>query len=127
MTTAAAILFALVALGVVVFQLALALGAPWGEYAMGGRYPGTLPRAMRVSAVGQAALVAALAVYVLSAAGLVLPSMAGSLPWLIWAVVAFSALSLVLNAITPSAGERRIWVPVATEMLLTSLIVAISA
>ena len=127
MTTAAAILFALVALGVVVFQLALALGAPWGEYAMGGRYPGTLPRAMRISAVGQAALVAALAVYVLSAAGLVLPSMAGALPWLIWAVVVFSGLSLVLNAITPSAGERRIWVPVATEMLLTSLIVAISA
>ncbi len=80
---------------------------------------------MRVSAVGQAALLAALAVYVLSAAGLVLPSMAGTLPWLIWAVVAFSALSLVLNAITPSAGERRIWVPVATEMLLTSLIVAL--
>ena len=125
MTTAAAILFALVTLGVVAFQLALALGAPWGEFAMGGRYPGTLPRAMRVSAVGQAALLAALAVYVLSAAGLVLPSMAGTLPWLIWAVVAFSALSLVLNAITPSAGERRIWVPVATEMLLTSLIVAL--
>ena len=127
MTTAAAILFALVALGVVVFQLALALGAPWGEYAMGGRYPGTLPRAMRVSAVGQAALVAALAVYVLSAAGLVLPTMARTLPWLIWVVVAFSALSLVLNVITPSAGERRIWVPVATEMLLTSLIVALGA
>ena len=125
MTSAAAILFALVTLGVVAFQLALALGAPWGEFAMGGRYPGTLPRAMRVSAVGQAALLAALAVYVLSAAGLVLPSMAGTLPWLIWAVVAFSALSLVLNAITPSSGERRIWVPVATEMLLTSLIVAL--
>ena len=124
MATAAAILFALVTLGVVAFQLALALGAPWGEYAMGGRYPGILPRAMRVSAVGQAALLAALAVYVLSAAGLVLPSLARTLPGLIWAVVAFSALSLVLNAMTPSAGERRIWVPVATEMLLTSLIVA---
>lgn len=125
MATAAAILFALVTLGVVAFQLALALGAPWGEYAMGGRYPGILPRAMRVSAVGQAALLAALAVYVLSAAGLVLPSLARTLPGLIWAVVAFSALSLVLNAMTPSAGERRIWVPVATEMLLTSLIVAL--
>ena len=125
MATAAAILFALVTLGVVAFQLALALGAPWGEYAMGGRYPGILPRTMRVSAVGQAALLAALAVYVLSAAGLVLPSLARTLPGLIWAVVAFSALSLVLNAMTPSAGERRIWVPVATEMLLTSLIVAL--
>jgi hypothetical protein len=126
-TTVTAVLFALVTLGVVVFQLALALGAPWGEYAMGGRYPGTMPRAMRVSAVGQAALLAALAVYVLSAAGLVLPSMARTLPGLIWAVVAFSALSLVLNAITPSAGERRIWVPVAIVMIVTSLIVALGA
>jgi hypothetical protein len=125
MTTAAAFLFTLVAVGVVVFQLALALGAPWGEYAMGGRFPGTFPRAMRVSAVGQAALLAALAVYVLSAAGLALPSLARTLPWLIWAVVAFSAVSLLLNAITPSAGERRIWVPVAIVMLVTSLIVAL--
>ena len=76
---------------------------PVGRVRDGGRYPGTLPRAMRVSAVGQAALLAALAVYVLSAAGLVPPSIAGTLPWLIWAVVAFSALSLVLNAITPEA------------------------
>jgi hypothetical protein len=125
MTTAAALLFTLVTVGVVVFQLALALGAPWGEYAMGGRFPGTFPRAMRVSAVGQAVLLAALAVYMLSEAGLVLPSLARTLPWLIWAVVAFSAVSLLLNAITPSAGERRIWVPVAIVMLVTSLIVAL--
>jgi len=127
MTTTAAILYALVTVGVVVFQLALALGAPWGEYAMGGRYPGTYPQQMRVAAVGQAALLAAIAVFVLSAAGLVLPSMARTLPSLIWAVVAFSVLSLVLNAITPSAGERRIWVPVAVVMLVTSLIVALGA
>lgn len=127
MTTAAAIVFALVTAGVVVFQLALAFGAPWGEYAMGGKYPGPYPREMRVAAVGQAALLAATAVFVLSAAGLVLPSMARTLPGLIWAVVAFSVVSLVVNAITPSAGERRIWVPVAVVMLVTSLIVAVGA
>jgi len=127
MTSAAAIVFALVTAGVVVFQLALAFGAPWGEYAMGGRYAGTYPREMRVAAVGQAALLAAIAVFVLSAAGLVLPSMARTLPGLIWAVVAFSVVSLVVNTITPSAGERRIWVPVAVVMLVTSLIVALGA
>lgn len=126
-TTAAAIVFAVVTAGVVVFQLALALGAPWGEYAMGGRYPGQYPRELRVAAVGQAALLAALAVFVLSAAGLILPSMARTLPLLIWAVVASSGLSLVVNAISPSAGERRIWVPVAIVLLVTSLIVALGA
>jgi hypothetical protein len=34
-------------------------------------------------------------------------------------------VSLVLNAITPSAGERRIWVPVALALLATSLVVAV--
>ncbi|HET9758005.1 MAG TPA: hypothetical protein VFP66_16000 [Candidatus Limnocylindrales bacterium] len=42
-------------------------------------------------------------------------------------VVAFSGLSLVLNAISPSAGERRIWVPVAIVMLVTILILALGA
>jgi hypothetical protein len=126
MTFLAAIAFATVTACVVLFQLALALGAPWGEYAMGGRYPGTFPMAMRVSAVGQAALLAAMAVFVLSDAGLVLASMAQALPWLIWVVVAFSGISLVLNAISPSAGERRIWVPVALVMLLSSLVVALT-
>lgn len=77
--------------------------------------------------MGQAALLAEIAVFVLSAAGLVLPSMARTLPGLIWAVVAFSVVSLVVNTITPSAGERRIWVPVAVVMLVTSLIVAVGA
>jgi hypothetical protein len=126
MAAAGAILFAVVTGGAILFQLALALGAPWGEYAMGGKYPGRFPSAMRVSAVGQAALLAAFVVFVLSEAELVLPSMAETLPWLIWLVVAFSGLSLVLNAITPSAGERRIWVPVALAMLLSSLVVALS-
>ena len=44
MTTAAAILFAAVTVGVIAFQFALALGAPWGAYAMGGAFPGRYPR-----------------------------------------------------------------------------------
>ncbi len=127
MTTAAAVLFAIVAGGVIGFQVALALGAPWGAYAMGGRYPGRYPPAMRLTALGQAVLIALLAVIVLSKAGLILPSVSQSLPSLIWLVVAFSGVSVVLNAITPSAGERRIWLPVAVVMLVTSLIVALSA
>jgi hypothetical protein len=125
MTTIAALVFVLATAVAVLFQVALALGAPWGEYALGGRYPGSLPRSMRVAAVGQAALLAALAVFVLSEADIVLPNMADTLPWLIWLVVAFSALSLVLNTITRSSRERMIWAPVALVMLLSSLVVAL--
>ena len=127
MITAAAALFALVTVGVIAFQLALALGAPWGAYAMGGSFPGRYPRSMRVAALGQAAVLALLAVIVLSEAGLVLPQIADAAPWAIWLVVLFSGVSLVLNVITPSAGERRIWVPVAVVLLVSSLIVALTS
>ena len=38
-----------------------------------------------------------------------------------------TAISLVLNLITPSAPERRIWAPVAAVLLVTSLTVALTA
>lgn len=50
----AALVFAVAAGGVVAFQIAIALGAPWGEYAMGGATPGRFPPPMRVAAVVQA-------------------------------------------------------------------------
>ena len=124
--TAAALIFALVAAGAVAFQLGLALGAPWGAYAMAGRYPGAFPPRLRAAAVVQGAILAFLAIVVLSDALIALPSLAQAAPWLIWAPVVFSAASLVLNVITPSPGERRIWVPVAVAMLASSLVVAIN-
>ena len=123
--TAAALLFTALMLGVVAFQLALAAGAPWGEYAMGGAYPGRYPNRLRVGAVVQAILLGGLAIVVLSAAGLLLPDIVATWPWLAWVPVVVSALAVVLNAASRSAGERRIWVPVAVALLVTSLVVAL--
>jgi len=127
MTAWAAIAFAMVVAGVIAFQAALALGVPWGSYAMGGAFPGRFPPRLRVAAVVQAALLAITVVIVLSRAGLVLPTWSEAAAWLIWPVVALALVAVVLNAITPSAGERRIWVPVALMMLAFSLVVALSA
>ena len=110
----------------VLFQLALAAGAPWGEAAMGGRFPGRLPAPMRVAAVVQAAILLLLAGIVLVRSELL------ASPWYpvstraIWFVVAFSALAAVLNVATPSKWERRIWAPVTVALLGCSLAVALS-
>ena len=40
---AAALLYAAISVGVVAFQIALAAGAPWGAYAVGGAFPGQFP------------------------------------------------------------------------------------
>ena len=121
----AALLYALISAGVVAFQIALAAGAPWGAYAMGGAVPGQLPPALRIAAVVQAALNAGMAAIVLSRAGLILAGWSRVSRWLVWIVIAVLAMSFVLNLITPSAGERAIWVPVLLSLLLSSAVVAI--
>jgi hypothetical protein len=122
---AAALLYATISTSVVAFQIALAAGAPWGSYAMGGAFPGQFPPSMRIAALFQAALLAGFAAVVLARAGLILPGWHKASRRLIWVVVAFSALSLVLNLITPSAGERAIWAPVAFLLLISSTAVAL--
>ncbi len=124
LTRAAALVYTAFTAGAVAFQVGLALGAPWGAYAMGGRFDGAFPPRMRLAAVVQAVVLAALALTVLSAAGIVAGGLVEEFPWLAWVPVAFSVVSLVLNAISPSAGERRVWVPVAVVLLATSVIVA---
>lgn len=123
--TAARVFTAFVAL-VVVFQLALALGAPWGRLAMGGAFPGVYPPAMRIAALLQGALLVAIALVVLSRAGLTMPAWRRSSRWLIWAVTGLLALGVVLNLITPSPMERLIWTPVSAVLFLSSLRVALS-
>lgn len=112
---------------VVAFQGALAAGAPWGAYAMGGRVQGRLPGAMRVAAAVQAVVLASLALVVLDAGGVLSLGWAVALPWLAWVPVAVSAVSLLMNAASRSPQERRTWVPVAFVLSASSLIVALSS
>lgn len=124
---AAAVIYALATLVVVGFQLALAAGAPWGEYAMGGRITGRFPPPMRVAAVVQAVVLLILALVVLDKGGIVALGWTAALPWLAWVPVVVSVLSAVMNAATRSRVERRLWLPVAIVMLLSSIVVAAAA
>ncbi|HET6351573.1 MAG TPA: hypothetical protein VFG89_05540 [Coriobacteriia bacterium] len=121
----AAIAYAIITAGIVAFQLALAAGAPLGAYAMGGAYPGTFPPALRVAAVVQGALLAVFALVVLARAEVAMPRLERVSRIGIWVVVGMSCVSLVLNTITSSAGERAIWAPVALVMVASSLAVAV--
>lgn len=123
---APALVFTGVTLIVVLFQLALAAGAPWGEPAMGGKFPGTLPAAMRVATVVQILVLLLLSATVLARAGLVWPSWFNASRKSIWFVVAFTAVGTLLNLITSSKWERRIWAPAVAVMLACSLAVALS-
>jgi len=123
-TSRPAVIFGLLDAVVILFQLALAAGAPWGGVAMGGQFPGQLPAELRVAAVVQALLLAAFGLVVLARAGMLLPRWRSFSRYAVWGVVAFSAIATALNLATPSTWERLIWAPVAIAMLVCSFLVA---
>jgi hypothetical protein len=123
-STFAAKVFAGLISVVCLFQIALALGAPWGALAMGGGAPGVYPVSMRLAAGVQCLVLAAFAVIVLSRAGLAFARWRPLAGRAVWGVVGLLGVSLVLNLITPSALERMIWAPVALALFLSALRVA---
>ncbi|WP_373231361.1 hypothetical protein [Cohnella sp.] len=110
---------------VIIFQLLLAVGMPWGSYAMGGKFPGKYPPAMRIASFLQSIILTFIASIVLSESGIMYPDWLSFTKTAIWFVVSFSVIATILNLITKSVWERRIWAPVSLLLLITSIIVAI--
>ena len=106
------------------FQIALAAGAPWGHLTMGGRFPGRLPSRMRGLAILSAVLLIAFVLVAETRAGVMLIEWQPISRVLVWGVVAYCSLGVLANAITPSRGERMIWLPVVLLLLVCSVIVA---
>lgn len=119
-------IFVVVTLLTILFQLALAFGAPWGEWTLGGRHHGVLPGLWRLVPIVSAAMLMAFAAVVATRAQLSFPDWYQESRSLIWIVVAYSALGCVANAATRSAKERRLWLPVVCVMLVTSAVIGFS-
>ncbi|KQY84397.1 hypothetical protein ASD24_09860 [Paenibacillus sp. Root52] len=120
------IIFAMLIVVVILFQAALAAGVPWGEYAMGGKSPGKYPLFMRFICLFQIAILALIGVTVLSKSGLLLPAWSAIADTAIWFIVAYLVLGTIMNLMTRSVWERRIWTPVTLLLLITSLVIALS-
>jgi hypothetical protein len=109
---------------IIVFQMALALGAPLGKAAWGGRHEGVLPKRLRIAS-GVAALVIypVIVVAVLGSAGLVdgdfLP---GNRRQLMWVFVGLFTLGGIANFVSRSAIERY-WGPVSIAIAICCVII----
>ncbi|MFN8622905.1 MAG: hypothetical protein U0869_19380 [Chloroflexota bacterium] len=121
-----AIVFLVAAVIGIVFQVAVALGAPWGEYTQGGRWPGKLPPVSRALALAQAVILGLLAFILLSATGIVVREATASQPNVVWFPVVVSGASLWLNLNSHSPKERRTWTPLAAVMLVSSAVTALA-
>lgn len=109
-------IYGLMILGIIGFQIALILGAPWGRLTQGGQVTGSLPRSGRIVAAVSIGILTGMALSVLSAAG----HWPNWPSWTGWLAVAVNAISMVLNWITPSPPERKLWAPIMTVMFATA-------
>ncbi|MDR9362530.1 MAG: hypothetical protein RI590_00180 [Microbacteriaceae bacterium] len=108
------------------FQLALAFGAKWGELAYGGSHTGRLPKNLRIISVFSSLVAIALAGHYLAELGVfesLLDSQGRSIAN--WAFFAFLAAGAVLNNISRSAPERKLWGPITLVMAVSALIIAL--
>jgi hypothetical protein len=120
---AAAIAAIVMLTGLGVFQLLLAVGAPLGRLAWGGKHR-TLPTGLRIASAASIALYAGFCAVIADAAGVV--DVFGG-PWVQTAVAVLTgyfALGVVVNAISRSRPERIVMTPVAAVLALLFFIVA---
>ena len=119
-----AYIFAILSFVIILFQLALTIGMPWGAASMGGKFPGKYPPGMRVVSFINVFIISFMAAIVLIKSEIIWLQFKSFANVAIYFVVVFSVVATILNTITPSKIERKIWAPVAAILLLTSSIVA---
>ncbi len=108
-----------------VFQIALALGAPLGKAAWGGKHEGILPVGLRIASGAAGLLVYPLiALFILASADLI------AVDWLptgktgMWILTAFFTLGALANFASRSKSER-IWGPVSLVIAICCAVIAL--
>lgn len=112
-------------LGMAFLQLALALGAPFGMFAWGGKHV-RLPTRLRRRSAGAAVVFVAAIVVVLGARGVVGSIDPGTLEALLWGLVALFGFSTVANSASGRLVERLTGTPVAFLLCISCAVLALS-
>ncbi|MGN7312084.1 hypothetical protein ACTHQ4_13410 [Alkalicoccobacillus gibsonii] len=124
-TTNLAIFVMILFILVSIFQVLLAFGFPFGEYAMGG-YHRILPNKLRIMSVLNGIILLLMGmVFLMKAEILDAPSF---LPTkvLVWVFTGFLALNTVGNLASQSKKERIVMTPLSGLMFVMCLIIALS-
>jgi hypothetical protein len=96
-----------------------------GEYAYGGQMPGKLPIPYRVASAVSFLLLLAIAGHYLAQLGLVPKLFSDDLnQWVNWGLIGFAAAAAVMNNITRSVKEKRLWGSTTIAMLIAAIVVA---
>lgn len=122
----AANIFIVLSIAIAIVQLALALGAPLGEYTMGGKFPGKLPKKMRWLAILQIIILLVFVFIVTSKSGIAFENYYHFARIGIWFIVVFFIFGSIVNFTSPSKKERLIMGPANIIAVISTLIVALN-
>ena len=106
-----------------IFQLALALGAPLGRFAWGGRHR-VLPARLRVGSVVSILIYGLIAIIAWDRVGAIDVFAAPISEVGMWVVFGYFALGIPMNAISRSKPERYTMVPVSIVLAVLSFLIA---
>ncbi len=124
--TVAAVLFGAMAL----FQVGLAVGAPWGAFAYGGRAAGDDGRllpAYRLSSAVAAVMLVLFAVVILTRGGVIGSSGDSTLVTVMsWVIVAFMAINTPMNFLGKHWIERYVFGAMTVVLVVLCAIVAVA-
>lgn len=123
-TVALYIFLALLGL-LVLFQLALAFGAPWGSFAWGGQHSGGLPAGYRVGSLLSVFIYGFIALIALDKFGMLSLFPDGFAKIAMWAVFGYLTLGVLMNAVSRSRAERLTMTPVAAALAVLALLIAL--
>lgn len=123
MSVIGAVVATLVLAGIAVFQVLGAAGRPVGRFLWGGGHR-VLPRRLRIGSAVSLLLYAAMAVLLLSRAGVVDGGEAGFVVVAAWVLFAYFAVGVVMNGISRSIPERAVMTPACVVLAASSLVVA---
>ena len=122
----AAVLFGALA----IFQVALALGAPWGAFAYGGRAiqeDGTLPITYRLASAVAAVVLVLFAIVILTRAGVIGTAGDSTLVSVLsWVIVAFLVLNTLSNVSAKHWIERFVFGGITVVLAVLCAIVAVA-
>ena len=106
------------------FQLALAVGAPWGHFAWGGQQR-VLPTGLRIGSVVSILIYALITVIAWDRVGAinVFPDLFSGIA--MWVIFGYFVLGIAMNAISRSKPERYTMVPVVVVLAALSLLIAL--
>lgn len=107
------------------FQLAIALGAPFGRASWGGSHPAELPIEFRIASGVAVGVYVFAALIILARGGVAIAPLSGGVVRRgAWIIVGLTAVGSLMNFASPSDWERFLWGPFALVLTVLCFLVA---